>query len=52
MNLTKGKTTKAGDLLLSFIKSKFIENAIETDDDLEDDADDTMYGLEQAWSNI
>ena len=47
MNLTKGKTTKAGDLLLSFIKSKFIENAIETDDDLDDEADDTMYGLEQ-----
>jgi DNA-directed RNA polymerase beta subunit len=51
MELTKGKTTKAGDLLMSFIKSKYVENAIETDDDLNDEDDDTMYGLEQHGAN-
>ena len=48
MNLTKGKKTQSGDVLLSFIKKEHLESLKDVDqDELDDTTDDLFYGLEQ-----
>lgn len=46
LQMEKNQFTKAGDKLFSFIKKNYYHAGID-DDDVTDDSDDTLYGLEQ-----